>query len=219
MRARLNVSDSYQQATALKLQLQSDITALESRSRNGSGPIPDVAEVERRLQEFERCLGTLAQLAETNARKVLWQSRHHALANHLWSFTASLQHFQRARAASQFARDHEALMGSAPDAALIRSFEDEADALRRSEGHLESYLEQGAGLLGDLRQQSQKLTGVSGKLHDLLGSLGVSRSLLRLAERQTSIDQYTVFGGMAVVLLVFYVTYFFDTSVARFNLI
>mgnify|MGYP000685820681 CR=1 FL=1 len=56
-------------------------------------------------------------------------------------------------------------------------------------------------------------------MRDILGSIGVSKSLLRLAERQNAKDRYTVYGGIALVLLIFYVTYFFDTSVARFNLI
>ena len=56
-------------------------------------------------------------------------------------------------------------------------------------------------------------------MQEMLGSIGMSRALLRLAERQNAIDRYTVYGGIALTLLIFYVTYFFDTSVARFNLI
>ena len=212
----------YQQANALKLSLQNDLRALEEQKSSGSvgeGPAVEVADVRKRVDEFEQCLGTMGQLASTSSKKVLWTSRHRQLAKELWGFNKALNQHAQHQQASQYQRDHDALMGGGLASVVIQDYQEEADSLKRSDSHLEQYLEQGQNVLNDLRLQRTKLRGVGQKMRDMLGSIGVSRSLLRLAERQNTIDRYTVYGGMALVLLVAYVTYFFDTSVSRFNLI
>ena len=223
MRSRQNVAALYQQANALKLSLQNDLRALEEQ-KSGSvgegGPaVVEVADVRKRVDEFEQCLGTMGQLASTSSKKVLWTSRHQQLAKELWGFNRALNQHAQHQQASQYQRDHDALMGGGLASVVIQDYQEEADSLKRSDSHLEQYLEQGQNVLTDLRLQRTKLRGVGQKMRDMLGSIGVSRSLLRLAERQNTIDRYTVYGGMALVLLIAYVTYFFDTSVSRFNLI
>ena len=243
MRSRQNVASLYQQANQLKLALQNDLRALETQQHahhaadgfaggtkrdddagggaggaHGGGAV-HVADVRQRVGEFEQCLDVLGQLAETSPKKVLWTSRHRALTKELWAFHKVLSQHAQQQQVSRYQLDHQALMAGGLASVVIQEYQDEADSLKRSDSHLESYLEQGENVLADLRAQRERIRGVGGKMRDILGSIGVSRSLLRLAERQNSIDRYTVYGGIAVVMLVFYVTYYFDTSVARFNLI
>jgi hypothetical protein len=219
MRSRQNVASLYQQANQLKLALQDDLRTLKTQHGDGASVGGGVADVRQRVGEFEQCLDLLGQLAETAPKKLLWTSRHRALTKELWAFHKVLSQHAGQQQESQYQRDHKALMAGGLASVVIQEYQDEADSLKRSDSHLESYLEQGESVLADLRAQRERIRGVGGKMRDILGSIGVSRSLLRLAERQNAIDRYTVYGGIAVVMLVFYVTYYFDTSVARFNLI
>lgn len=218
MRNRQNVSKLYQQANSLKLELQNDLLELE---REGNAMTDEnFAEIKQRMQELTKVLSTMSQLAETSSKKILWKSRHKTLADQLWSFHQTIQQQTRFKQQTQYQRDHEALLGSGNlDAVVIQGFQEEGRLIDRSDAQLEEALDGGREIIETLRKQRENLSGIGSKLQDMFGSLGVSRSLLRLAERQNSIDRYTVYGGISFVLLLFYVTFFFDTSMPRFNLV
>jgi len=216
MRSRQTVSSLYQQANQLKLSLQRELGSLET---TGVSDNAILEQVRRQVQEYENLIGNLGQLAETSTKKVLWRSRHRQLVKEMWSFNKTLNQLSFRQQASQYQQDHETLMGEGLSTVVIQNYQEENESLRRSDQNLDSYLDQGHAVLSDLKKQRVKLKGIGKQLVDMLGSLGVSKSLLRLAERQNTIDRYTVYAGIAIVLLVFYVTYFFDTSQARFNLI
>ena len=66
------------------------------------------------------------------------------------------------------------------------------------------------GVLGALGEQKERLKGAQHKMLDLLNSIGVSASLLRVIDRRQRMDAMLVYGGMVfTVLLLLFVWMFF----------
>ena len=208
------MSSAYHEARQREVAVQTVLREVESSGADTE----TLQRAQKRLAEFEDSVTVLGRLAN-ESKKVLWKSRHKNLVRGQLAARDYLNDFTKSFQASKYQREHEALMGQGLATVVIDNYQEETESLKRSEGHLEQYLEQGEGILASLKAQRQRLRGVSSKLGDLLSSVGVSQSLLRLANRQNMIDRFTVYGGMVLVILIFYVTYFFDNSVARFNLI
>lgn len=51
----------------------------------------------------------------------------------------------------------------------------------------------------------ERLKTAQRKLFDVLNTLGLSESVLRIAERRQSMDKILVYGGMAFLTLMFFV--------------
>jgi Golgi SNAP receptor complex protein 2 len=62
--------------------------------------------------------------------------------------------------------------------------------------------EAGVGILGSMSGQRERLKATHRKVLDVLNAVGLSDSVLRLAERRQRMDQLIVYGGMGVMLLV-----------------
>ena len=80
----------------------------------------------------------------------------------------------------------------------------EAAARRHVHGSkraLEEAFETGAGILGSMAGQRERLKSTHRRLLDVLNRVGLSDSVLRLAERRQRLDQLLVYGGMAATLL------------------
>ena len=67
---------------------------------------------------------------------------------------------------------------------------------------LEQILGQGASILGNMGAQRERLKRAQKKALDMLNVLGLSESLLKIAERRQRVDKAIVYGGMVTTLLV-----------------
>ena len=96
---------------------------------------------------------------------------------------------------------------------LVNQYDAEAGAkmsLQRSGGMVDDLLAHGASVLGALGEQKERLKGAQHKMLDLLNSIGVSASLLRVIDRRQRMDAMLVYGGMVfTVLLLLFVWMFF----------
>ena len=64
------------------------------------------------------------------------------------------------------------------------------------------YISTGAAILQSMSGQRDRLLSVQRRVGDVLGTIGLSRSLLRVIDRRHRGDQYLVYGLMLVTLIV-----------------
>lgn len=76
---------------------------------------------------------------------------------------------------------------------------------------LEEAYETGVGIIGAMGGQRERLKATHRKVLDVLNRVGLSDSVLRLAERRQRLDKVLAYGGMAVVTLVVLGLYWWKT--------
>ncbi|GER45762.1 membrin [Striga asiatica] len=128
------------------------------------------------------------------------------------SFRASLDKYQaRRQKRIQEAQERAELLGRASgDSHVLKIFDEEAQAMesvRRSSRVLEETFATGVAILSKYSEQRDHLKRAQRKALDVLNTLGLSNSLLRLIERRNRADKWIKYAGMfvtVVVLIVFW---------------
>ena len=72
-------------------------------------------------------------------------------------------------------------------------------AMQRSHKAIDELEERGMAMLGSLASQRERLKGVHKKVLDVMNTLGVSNSLIRVIEKRQSQDVVLMLVGMACV--------------------
>ena len=80
------------------------------------------------------------------------------------------------------------------------SFRDK-ERIRRSKQVVEEAYQNGVGALVAMAQQRDVLKNAHRKVLDVLNTIGMSDSVLRIAERRISVDKMIAYGGMSLVIL------------------
>ena len=65
----------------------------------------------------------------------------------------------------------------------------------------------GANILSNLRDQRGTLKGAQRKMLDLLTTLGLSNTVLRLIDRRTHQDKFILFGGMLLTCIIMFLVW------------
>jgi golgi SNAP receptor complex member 2 len=90
----------------------------------------------------------------------------------------------------------------------IQNLAAESQSLEQSNTMVLDILQTGEASYQELKEQRQRLRGVTRVLADIGNSLGLSQSTMRIIERRDITDAYFVAAGMIVTLLVLYFTWF-----------
>ena len=83
----------------------------------------------------------------------------------------------------------------------------ENTSLQSSTQGLDNLIDQGHGILASLRDQRSILKNAHRKMLDVMTTLGLSNTVMRLIERRSTQDKFLMFGGMilsVVVMVMFY---------------
>ena len=83
-------------------------------------------------------------------------------------------------------------MDLAAEAAARRS-------VHNSKAVLEEAYQTGVGVLGAMAGQRDRLKGAQRKVLDVLNAVGLSDSVLRIAERRIAVDKLIAYGGMLLI--------------------
>jgi golgi SNAP receptor complex member 2 len=75
---------------------------------------------------------------------------------------------------------------------------------------VDDLLAHGASVLGALGEQKERLKGAQHKMLDLLNSIGVSASLLRVIDRRQRMDAMLVYGGMLFTVVLLLIIWLFS---------
>ncbi|GKE10819.1 membrin-11-like protein [Tanacetum coccineum] len=130
------------------------------------------------------------------------------------SFRNSLDRYmQRHQRRLQEAQERAELLGRAngESSHVLRIFDEEAQAMqsaRNSSRMLEEATATGAAILAKYSEQRERLktskasVGAQRKALDVLNTLGLSNSVLRLIERRNRVDQWIKYGGMILTFII-----------------
>ena len=230
------VQELYSQARKLALAASATIASLERAGQGG----PQIGSAEQRQQlqgRFSKAQQQLEQLQricqELEGRHALWQSSGNARNALVWEkklhqlfeeSTALERSLETCRALSARVGQEEAQrqellqrrkqMGGGRNGVLdVETADLEAkERVRRSKQVAEEAYQTGVATLAAMAGQRDALKNAHRKVLDVLNTVGMSDSVLRIAERRISVDKLIAYGGMlfvtllVVVWLVFYAT-------------
>jgi len=105
------------------------------------------------------------------------------------------------RAAVEENERRELLGRTSLPSSVVGALGEEGDSYARSSGVVNGLIESAQASLGELATQREMLKGTQRRVLDMLTTLGVSSSTIRVIERRNVVDRALVFGGMGVTLL------------------
>jgi Golgi SNAP receptor complex protein 2 len=225
------IEEKYKAANRLLLEVRGQMERLEAGEEVTlieSGRIAaNINAVSRAADALEKALEaeTTTMVATTAARgprHELWRIRVRQLADECKSLRAAAFEYmsardRRAREQEERAQLLEGRAGTGTGEAYARQTRlghlvTEAQALDRSSAAADDIERAGGEILSGLEQQSVLIKGMRRKMLDFVGTLGLSRSVMRAFSRRTVVDRWLVFGGMALTLIVIFILFFWVKS-------
>ena len=170
-------------------------------------------ELQRAARELE---GAVRAAGEGGA---VWRQRVEQIAGEASALGLALEKFSGREQCRQLEERQRAELlmrraGQGKDAAgaAMKAIDEEANMRRSvaaSHQQLENIFAQGGATLVQMSGQRERLKRAHKKALDMLNKIGLSESLLKIAERRQKVDKMIVYGGMAgvslLVLLVWWV--------------
>ena len=143
---------------------------------------------------------------ENGAKRDIWKRKVEQVVEDCDQFRISLERFksrESRRNAEEQQREELMQRVTSDDEfrLLVNQYDAEAGArmsLQRSGCMIDELLAHGSSVLGAIGDQKERLKGAQHKMLDLLNTIGVSASLLRVADRRQRQDAMLVYGGMLV---------------------
>lgn len=78
----------------------------------------------------------------------------------------------------------------------------ENGSLNRTGKMLNEYIAIGQETMSNLGSQKERLKGIQRKAFDILNSLGIANTLMKVVEGRDKVDKWIVYGGMALILVI-----------------
>ncbi|EFJ49694.1 Qb-SNARE, Bos1/Membrin family [Volvox carteri f. nagariensis] len=186
----------------------SDLTSLHSQAKR---LILLLREGLERLEALERIssemdsIWRMQVIRENSSKRDVWKRKVEQVSEELDSIRQALdRHTSREsrRAAEQRERDE--LLARGEVGRKIKQEMDEeaqmAGSVQRSKRYLEEMFDAGTNILANMAGNRERLKSAQKKALDVLNSVGLGESMLRMIERRQRLDMYTAYGGMAKVL-------------------
>ncbi|CAK9158821.1 unnamed protein product [Ilex paraguariensis] len=211
------LSDLYQSSKRLLLKTRDGLERLErlefsASSSNASIDSPelsfavkrDIVQIQSLCVEMDRLWRSVA----AKSQRDLWKRKVEQVAEEADSLKDSLdKYFLRNQRRVQEAQERAELLGRAngESSHILRIFDEEEQAMRsarNSSRMLEESLATGVGILGKYAEQRDRLKGAQRKALDVLNTLGLSNSVMRLIERRNRGDKWIKYTGMALTIII-----------------
>lgn len=184
--------------------------AMEGGNRSGD-PTPLARDLQQKLGELQRTSRELdsiwrMQMVRQGSAKIdIWKRKVEAVAEEADFMSSSLDRFggreSRRRREQQ---EREELLA---DAAMGRRIKGEMDEEAAVQGHvvrsrrmLNDMFEQGTGILASMAGSRERIKKAQKKMLDVINSVGLGDSVLRMIERRHKTDAYVAIGGMVVIV-------------------
>ncbi|PHU30845.1 Membrin-12 [Capsicum chinense] len=223
-----NLSELYQNSRRLLLKSRdglekverfeytSSSSYLQSLSSSSSAPMADPSE-----QSFDAVRNDIAQIQflcsemeilwrsiSAKSQRDLWKRKVEQVAEEADSLKASLDKYNlRHQRRMQEARERAELIGrtNGDSSHVLRIFDDEAQAMqsaRRSSRMMEETLATGVAILSKYSEQRDRLKRAQRKAFDVLNTLGLSNSVMRLIEKRNRVDRWIKYAGMVLTIAI-----------------
>ncbi|GAV88738.1 V-SNARE_C domain-containing protein [Cephalotus follicularis] len=211
------LSDIYQSSKKLLLRARDGIERLErleSSTSNGGLDSPDLSHsIKRDISQIQSLCFDMDRLwrsVDSKSHRDLWKRKVEQVAEEAESLKDSLdKYLLRNQRRMMEAKERAELLGRAngDSAHVLRIFDEEAQAMqsvRSSSRMLEESFATGTAILSKYAEQRERLKGAQRKALDVLNTVGLSNSVLRLIERRNRVDTWIKYVGMALVVIILY---------------
>ncbi|KAK9079250.1 hypothetical protein SSX86_000924 [Deinandra increscens subsp. villosa] len=209
------LSELYQSSRRLLLKTRDAFERLERFQFSSSSPAVDSSElalaIRTDLSQIQTACSDMDRLWRSVASKPqrdLWKRKVEQISEEADSFRESLdRYFQRQQKKMQEAQERAELLGrtNGESSHVLSIFDDEAQAMqsaRNSSRMLEEATATGTAILAKYSEQRDRLKRAQRKALDVLNTLGLSSSVLRMIERRNRVDQRIKYAGMILTLIV-----------------
>lgn len=207
------LSEIYQNSKKLLLRTRDGIERLErleySTSTGMSSPElsssiqRDITQIQSLCVEMDR----LWRSVSSKSHRDLWKRKVEQVAEEAESLKESLEkYFLRNQKKMMEAKERAELLGRAngESSHVLRIFDEEAQAresVRNSARMLEENFALGVSIMSTFYGSRERLKGAQRKALDVLNTVGLSNSVLKLIERRLRVDNLIKYGGMVLTLI------------------
>ncbi|XP_010054848.2 membrin-11-like [Eucalyptus grandis] len=166
----------------------------------------DIAQIQSLCVEMERLWRSIA----AKSQRDLWKRKVEQVAEETESLKESLdKHFLRNQKRMMEAKERAELLGRAngDSAHVLRIFDDEAQAMqsaRNSARMLEESYATGVAILSKYSDQRDRLKKAQRKALDVLNTVGLSNSVLKLIEKRHRGDRWIKYAGMILTIVILF---------------
>lgn len=214
MEGGTTLSELYQNAKRLQLKIRDSLERLErlESSTSSSAASPELSfEIKNdvsRLHSLCVDMDRLWRSVAVKSQRDLWKRKVEQVAEEEVSLKESLdKYFMRNQRRMQEAKERADLLGRAngESSHVMRIFDDEAQAMQsahNSSRMLEEAYSTGVAILSKFAEQRQSMKSAQRKLLDVLNTVGLSNSVLRLIERRNRVDTWIKYAGMILTFIV-----------------
>ncbi|KAK1296500.1 Membrin-11 [Acorus calamus] len=210
------ISDMYQRSKKLSIQIRDGLERLEpSPSIVADAPPPELSfSIKRDIAQFQSLCADMDRLCRSIASKGhrdLWKRKIEVAAEEADSLKKNLdsyllRHQKRLMEAKERAELLERMNGDSSH--ILRIFDDEAQAMqsaRNSRVMIDEAYNTGVAILSKYAEQRDRLKRAQRKALDVLNTVGLSNSVLKLIERRHRLDKWIVYVGMVFTVVAVYV--------------
>ncbi|KXZ49514.1 MEMB1 protein [Gonium pectorale] len=153
------------------------------------------------------CIWRMQVVRENTSKRDVWKRKVEQVSEELDTIRRAMdrQTSRESRRAAE-AREREELLSRGEMGRRAKQEMDEeagmAGSVQRSKRYLEEMFDSGANILASMAGNRERLKAAQKKALDVLNTVGLGESMLRMIERRQRMDVYTAYGGMVVILLV-----------------
>ncbi|GIL74007.1 hypothetical protein Vretimale_5062 [Volvox reticuliferus] len=215
-----DLTSLHSQAKRLILLLREGLERLEALEGCTTRP-PDNADATSRLaRDLKAKLGDLTRISgemdaiwrmqvirENASKRDVWKRKVEQVSEELDSIRQALdRHTRRESRREAEQREREELLARGEVGRKIKQEMDEeaqvAGSVQRSKRYLEEMFDAGTNILANMAGTRERLKSTQKKALDVLNSVGLGESMLRMIERRQRLDMYTAYGGMIFIIVV-----------------
>ncbi|KAI4308137.1 hypothetical protein L6164_031241 [Bauhinia variegata] len=206
------LSEVYQSAKKLLLRTRDGLERLERLEYSTSAGMDtelsfsikkDITQIQSLCVEMDRLWRSIA----AKSQRDLWKRKVEQIAEEAESLRQSLDKYSlRNQKRMMEAKERAELLGraSGDSSHILRIFDEEAQAMqsvRSSSRELESATALGEAIISSIHGQRERLKSAQRKALDVLNTVGISNTVLRLIERRHRVDQRIKYAGMLLTIV------------------
>ncbi|XP_010505239.1 PREDICTED: membrin-11 [Camelina sativa] len=208
-----SLSEVYSSAKRILLKARDGIERLE-RFESSSMDSPDLASsVKRDITEVRSLCSNMDALwrsIHVKSQRDLWRRKTEQVGEEAEYLNQSLEKYMSRNQRKMLeAKERADLLGraSGEGAHIMQIFDEEAQAMnsvKNSKRMLEESFSSGVAILSKYAEQRDRLKRAQRKALDVLNTVGLSNSVLRLIERRNRVDTWIKYAGMIATLVILY---------------
>jgi golgi SNAP receptor complex member 2 len=205
------------QARRLIITISAGLERLESAEQRGGASETLTMDLQRHLAQLQKIsvdmdgMWRMQSLKEAASKRDLWKRKVEQVAEEADALRVGLERLNvRVRRRQAEEEQRQELLQRRVDGRPVGDLGAEVTARRHiynSKAVLEEAYQTGVGVLGAMAGQRDRLKSAHRKALDVLNAVGLSDSVLRLAERRIAVDKLIAYGGMAGIVLFLVIIY------------